>query len=190
MPSPFASEVATIARDLHDRFHLQDEGDPPLAAAIRKFWTDLGLTFPGVEVPWSAVFVSACMLRGGATSAEFQFSSQHSVFVHRAIQNAQSSTGVFRGRRLSEHSPAVGEIIQNNRGGSAFDFNFARTHVDYASHSAIVVERGSDASGEFALTIGGNEGDSIRRKKVRLDSNGLIRQKSPNPFICIIENLK
>lgn len=190
MPSAFASQLANIARALHDKFHLQDEGDPPLSAEIRHFWEDLGFTFPGVEEPWSAVFVSSCVFRAGAKPAEFRFAPLHSVFVHEAIKNADSSSGVFRGRRLNAHSPAVGDIIQNNRGGSTFDFQFAKTHAEYPSHSAIVVERGHDATGEFALTIGGNEGDSIRRKKVRLSSDGFVLQKSPNPFICIIENLK
>ena len=190
MPSPFASELANIARSLHDKFHLQDEGDPPLAAEIRRFWEELGFTFPGVEEPWSAVFVSSCVFRAGATSSEFRFAPLHATFVREAIKNADASTGVFRGRPLSARSPAVGDIIQNNRGGATFDFKFARTHGEYPSHSAIVVERGHDASGEFALTIGGNEGDSIRRKKVRLSSDGFVIQKSPNPFICIIENLK
>jgi hypothetical protein len=150
----------------------------------------VGEAFPGVSTPWSAVFVSSCVKHAGATPAEFQFSPEHSVFVHRAIANAEANTGVFRGRRITEYAPQVGDVIQNNRLGHQFDFDFARTHVDYPSHSAIVVSRGADANGEFCTTIGGNEGDSIRMKNIRLSDHGFIQQRPVSPFICIIQDLK
>lgn len=53
-----------------------------------------------------------------------------------------------------------------------------------------VVELGQDANGRFALTVGGNEGDSVGRKRVELRSDGTIRQRAANPFICVIENRK
>jgi hypothetical protein len=190
MASPFALKLAGIAQDLHDRFHLMDENDPPLTNQIKKFWTSLGLTFPGVDEPWSAVFVSSCVKQAGATKTEFNFNAQHSQFVHTAIQNALNDTGVFRGRPITDHAPGVGDIIQNNRGGSTHGFDFARTHKSYPSHSAIVVEVGVDAQGGFALTIGGNESDSIRSKIVRLNNKGLIKQRDNSPFICVIEDLK
>ena len=82
MASPFALKLAGIAQDLHDRFHLIDEHDPPLANQIKKFWTSLGLTFPGVDTAWSAVFVSSCVKQAGATKTEFNFNPAHSQFVH------------------------------------------------------------------------------------------------------------
>ena len=77
-----------------------------------------------------------------------------------------------------------------NRGGTKHDFAFARTHKNYESHSAIVIEVGQDSDGPFALLIGGNEGNSIRRTLVRLTAAGLIRQRALNPFICVIQTLK
>ena len=128
------------------------------------------MQFPGVETAWSAVFVSWCVKQAGASSAEFKFNPAHSQFVHVAIRNGINETGVFRGFRIIDHAPQVGDIIQNNRGGSTFDFDFARTHKSYASHSAIVVEIGTDAQGGFALTVGGNESDSVRETVVRLQT--------------------
>jgi hypothetical protein len=187
----FAKKLAQIAEEQHDKFHLVDEGDPQLCKQIRKYWDDLGLGFTScVSVPWSAVFVSWCVKQAGATAAEFKFADAHSVFVHKAIQNQLAGTGVFRGRRITEHAPRVGDIIQNNRTGSTHGYDFARQNTEYASHSAIVVEVGSDAVGRYALTIGGNEGDSIRRKVVRLTADGLIKQRPNNPFICVIQDLK
>lgn len=190
MATPFALRLASIAENLHSTHHMQNENDPRLGKEIAKFWRDTGPAFPGVSTPWSAVFVSACVKRAGATKDEFKFAAAHSVFVHKSIQNANAGTGVFRGRDIAARGPQIGDIIQNNRGGTNFNFAHARTHSQYQSHSAIVVETGTDSGGRFALTIGGNEGDSIRRTVVRLDSKGLIKQRSSNPFICVIENLK
>jgi len=183
-------KLAGIAQELHDEFHLTTENDPPLAKQIQKFWTGIGFSFPGVDEPWSAVFVSFCVKQAGATASEFKFNPQHSQFVNAAIKNGQSDSGVFRGRETASHAPNIGDIIQMNRGGNTFDFDFARTHRSYISHSAIVVEVGVDSGGLFALTIGGNESDSIRSSLVRLTSSGLIKQRDRNPFICVIEDLK
>lgn len=70
------------------------------------------------------------------------------------------------------------------------DYEHAKKHDGYESHSAIVIEVGEDLNGKYALTIGGNEGDSIRVKEIRLDKNGFIKQRKVNPYISIIENLK
>jgi hypothetical protein len=114
----------------------------------------------------------------------------HSVFVHQAIKNATNGTGVFQGFDISVQPPGVGDVIQNNRRNNAFDFAFARTHTNYESHSVVVIEIGQDNQGGFAFCIGGNENDSVRRSVVRLDSKGFIKQRSGNPFICVIKDLK
>jgi hypothetical protein len=190
-PSAFARKLADVAFAQHNRFHMTNEADPFLCRQIRKYWDDLGLGFTScTRVPWSAVFVSWCVKSAGATSLEFKFSAAHSMFVHRAIRNANAMTGVFRGVDVSAAEPAVGDIIQNNRNGATFDFAFAAANTQYASHSAIVVEIGQDSAGRFALTIGGNEADSIRRTVVRLRADGRIKQRQSNPFICLIRNLK
>ena len=189
--SPFAKGLAAIAQEQHDMFHMMDEADTELCRQIKKYWTDLNLGFEScVTVAWSAVFVSWCVKKAGATSAEFKFSAAHSVFVNQAIKNALNGDGVFHGVDISTDVPAVGDIIQNNRNGSTHDFDFARTHKNYQSHSAIVVEAGQDAAGGFALTIGGNEGNSIRRTVVRLKADGTIKQRTQNPFICLVKTLK
>ena len=189
--SPFAKKLAAVAQEQHDTFHMMDEADPGLCKQIKKYWTDLNLGFTScVTVPWSAVFVSWCVKKAGATATEFKFAAAHSVFVHEAIRNAVNGQGVFHGLEITAHPPAVGDIIQNNRGGTTHDFAFAKTHKNYQSHSAIVVEVGQDADGGFALVIGGNEGNSIRRTVVRLTAGGLIKQRASNPFICVIETLK
>lgn len=190
-PSAFAMKLAGVAQEQHDKFHLMHEADPPLCKQIKKYASDLQLgPTDCVTEPWSALFVSWCVKTAGATAAEFKFSKAHSVFVHQAIQNADNGTGVFRGFDITAQAPAVGDIIQNNRKGNKFDFAFARAKEHYDSHSAIVVEVGHDSEGGFALTVGGNEGNSVRQTVVRLTPQGFIRQRTNSPFICVVKNLK
>ena len=190
-PSAFAKKLATIAQEQHTKFQFTNEADPLLCKQIKKWTQDIGFPFEScTAVPWSAVFVSWCVKEAGATKPEFKFAMAHSVFVNQAIKNAVSNVGVFRGREITAHAPNVGDIIQYNRGGNSFDFAFAKTHANYISHSVIVVEIGQDVQGGFAFCIGGNESDSVRRSVVRLDAQGFIKQRTGNPFICVIEDLK
>jgi len=195
MPTPFAKQLAAVAQAQFDLFHRMNESDPELFKAIKKWNRDLKLAddFDPIRQAWSALFVSWCVSAAGATKDEFKFSLAHSQFVHQAIKNADSNTGVFRGVPINRATPQLGDIIHNNRGGATFNFEFARTHRSYKSHSAIVVDDRpelSDESGRFVLVIGGNEGDSVRATKVRLTAAGLIKQRAANPFISLVKNLK
>jgi hypothetical protein len=190
MASTFAKKLAATAQKQYDLFHFDSENDPPLANQIEKYWTGLGLQFPGVDTAWSAVFISWCVKQAGATQAEFNFNPAHSQFVFTAIKNAANNAGVFRGFDIADYAPQVGDIIHNNRNGSTHDFAFAKTHKSYPSHSAIVVEIGTDSQGGFAMTIGGNESDSIRQKLVRLTASGKVKQRVLSPYICVIQDLK
>lgn len=189
--SAFANRLATIAGQQHAKFQFMNEADPALCKQI-KAWTEaIGSTFAScTKVPWSAVFVSWCVKQAGATAAEFTFSMAHSVFVHQAIKNADNGTGVFRGREIGAYAPKVGDIIHHNRGKKTVTFAFARKNAQYQSHSIIVIEVGQDTAGRFAFCVGGNEGDSVRRTVVRLDAKGLIKPRTGNPFISVIETLK
>lgn len=131
-----------------------------------------------------------CVKQAGATAEEFRFSARHADYVHKFIKNADLSVGVFRGHNVKNYSSKVGDIIQNNKNGNSFDFQHARSTNSYESHCAIVTEVGIDNKGLYAITIGGNESDSIRTKEIRLDKNGKIIQRSHNPYISVIETLK
>jgi hypothetical protein len=190
MPTTFAKKLAATAQKQYDLFHFDSENDPPLANQIEKYWTGLGLDFPGVETAWSAVFISWCVKQAGATQAEFNFNAMHSQFVFTAIKNATNNTGVFRAFDIADYAPQVGDLIHNNRDGNTHNFAFAKTHKSYPSHSAIVVEVGTDSQGGYAMTIGGNESDSIRQKLVRLTASGKVKQRVLSPYICVIQDLK
>ncbi len=189
-PSTFAQRLAAVAEQQHTTYRKLPETSPQLSAQIKKYWQDLGFEFPGVDEAWSAVFVSWCVLSAGATSQEFRFDPQHSVFVHWAIQNASNHTGLFRANELTTYAPQIGDIIQNNRAGLTHDYNFARAHANYPSHSAIVTEVGHDGDGQYLMTVGGNENDAIRMTRHALTSEGLLIQRTKGRFICIIQDLK
>lgn len=193
MPTPFAIKLAEIATAQFDKFHLQHEHDPELFKAIKKWHKDIGFgdDFDPITTPWSAVFVSWCVFAAGADSNEFKFSTAHSIFVRQAIKNADTGVGVFRAFPIDKIAPQVGDIIQFNRGKKPVDYDFARTHSSYPSHSAIVVKTGlEDEQGPFLFTIGGNEGDSVRMTKVRLTASGKVRQRTLSPYICVVQTLK
>jgi hypothetical protein len=188
--SDYVTHLAAVARKQFTDFHEFDENDPPLRAQIRRYWEGIGFEFPGVSTAWSAVFVSWCTRTAGATQDEFKVSTAHSRFVFWAIQNQLNTRGLFRGHPLTDHRPALGDILQNNRGGQSLTYDFARAHEAYESHSAIVVEVGADRDGRFVRTVGGNESISVGLKRVPLTSDGFVQQRDSNPFICIIQNLK
>lgn len=186
----FVDRLVSIAQAEYQQFHTFVEADPPLRAEIERFWKALGWTFPGVSTPWSAVFISYCVQSAGATAAEFQFDPMHSVFVHAAIQNALANTGVFRASPIDQCQPKPGDIIQNNRDGGTVTYDQAAQTDHYVSHSAVVVDIGEDQNGLRALTIGGNESDSIRMKRVALGADGSVQQRVIDPYICVIRTLK
>lgn len=188
IPTPlrFASDLAAVAKNQHDEFHLIDENDEPLSTQIEKYWDAIPAAFSSVEVPWSAAFISFCVREAGAKEDEFEFAAAHAKFVYHAINHPAA----FKGVSISQDSVRVGDIIQNNRLGNAFDFACAKSHDSYFSHSAIVIARGEDHLGKFALTVGGNESDSIRRVRVKLNDDGTIKQRSTSKYICLLKNIK
>ena len=192
MSTAFEKRLASLARQQFDRYRWLRENQAPLAEQVKAYWTDLGLAFPNVAQPWSAVFVSWCVKQAGATAAQFMFTPHHSQFVNWAINNvkanANAASGVFMGRDVAQYAPKIGDILQNNRGHGAYNFQYAATHRSYPSHSAIVMEVGVDSKGNYLRTIGGNESDSVGMKEVRLDANGLVKNAA-GLYISVIETL-
>ena len=78
VPSAFATRLASVAEDQHAKFQFTNEADPALCSQIQKWTEDLGFEFTScTTVPWSAVFVSWCVMQAGATKAEFKFWGIH-----------------------------------------------------------------------------------------------------------------
>lgn len=188
----YVAKLVATAKSEYEAFHTIAETDEPLRSRIDTYCNGIGIAAPSdiSAFPWSATFVSWCVKTAGATASEFRFSAAHAVFVKAAIANADAQTGVFRARPINSYAPRIGDLVHRNRSGGRVTYAQARVSSDYISHSAIVVELGEDQLGRYAVTIGGNESDSIRRTRVQLDGAGLVRQSTANPFICVVQDLK
>ena len=189
MTTPYVTSLTRIALAEYSAYAGHHETDAVLSARIRQYWQEIGQTFPGVETPWSGAFISWCVRSAGTTAAEFKVSARHSAYVHWAIANADAGTGLFQGVAFDAAPPALGDLIQWNRGGGKFDFVHARNSKTYISHVAVVVANGQDSHGAYVLTIGGNESDSVGRTRVPLNADGRILQRARSPFICLIRTL-
>ena len=188
----YIDKLVAIATGEFDQFHQIDESDEPLRSRIDHYCDEIGIPRPADidDFPWSATFISWCIKTAGAEAREFKFSSAHAVFVKAAIANADAGTGVFRAHPIDTHKPKVGDLIHRNRNGGRITYKQARNRSNYISHSAIVVDLVSSNGATFALTIGGNEGNSIRKQRVRLTADGHVQQTQSNPFISVVEDLK
>jgi hypothetical protein len=132
--SGFEKALAASAIGQYNTFRMFAEADDELAAQIMIYWNELHVAssghvdkFKSVNVAWSAVFISWNVLKAGGSKSDFLFAARHSEFVHDAINHPRS----FRGRRLDEHAPRVGDIIQNNREGNKFGFSHATANSQY-----------------------------------------------------------
>lgn len=186
-PSDFARKLASIAKGEYSIYGGLNEDESPLLDRIKAYYQYLGFTYK--DEAWSAVFVSFCVKSAGTKKEEFTFARSHAKFVYDLI-NGKNSSPAFEAFPLDARAVNVGDIIQNNRSGNSYDFAYAKDNDGYLSHSAIVIARGVDDNGKFAYTVGGNEGQSVRRKRVSLNADGTMKQRSKDPYICLLKCLK
>ncbi|MFE0756462.1 DUF2272 domain-containing protein [Inquilinus sp. NPDC058860] len=200
--SAFAQRLATVAIGEHQRFSGVPETDRRLRSRIYDtYLAQLKAADPNDPLgwamssdisawAWSATFVSWCLLDAGATNQEFDFSIRHAMYIRKAIADADAGRGVFRARPIDSYAPDIGDVICANRGRGRVTYDEARSRDSYNSHGAIVVDLIERAGKRYAVTVGGNESDSIRRTEVELTRAGTVRQRSVNPYICVIQNMK
>ena len=143
--------------------------------------------------PWSAVFVTSVIrnaaihlglegVAGGTHTTIDEIltaSSAHAVYTLAAYQNRFGTNprrGTYQAFRPDERTPQVGDIIiQDRQKNLTFPnvvaFNDIPTTLadGRALHGDIVVEVPPDD--DFVITIGGNLGNSVRRRKYPLDAN-------------------
>ena len=185
--SNFTKRLSTIAMNEYSKYRFLRENQEPLKSHIELYWAATDAAFTNVGVPWSAVFVSWCVRTAGAGANDFAVNSQHSQYVYAAINQLPNSVG-FVGRDVASYAPKVGDILQNNRSGQAFDFARASTKKSYISHAAMVIEVGQDNAGAYLRTIGGNESDAVGMKEVRLNPAGKVRN-ADGLYISVLECL-
>lgn len=187
--SMFGMRLARVAQEQFELYHDKNESDPALADQIRKYWEAIHQDFPGVAPPWSAVFVSYCVKQAGASEADFKGSAMHWDFVRDAVKNSAENKGLFRAFPISGQKVHIGDIIHSNRNGNAFTLEDLGGPGRYESYSLIVILTAEDDLGKCAMVVGGNQNNSIRSSIVRLTVDGMIQQRSANPYICIVRNV-
>jgi Uncharacterized protein conserved in bacteria (DUF2272) len=178
------------------RYGRVNEASEPLRGRIERYWNELRqgvpddtFRFESVGVPWSAVFISWCVLQAGIPQSDFHYSPQHSQYVKHAIARATNAPAAdnFVALRVTDYSPQPGDIIQHNRSGGNIKYDDAANNDGYPSHAVIVVSIGQNAHGPCATAVGGNESDTIRTHQIPLDGSGRIIQRQPNSYICVIK---
>ena len=91
---------------------------------------------------------------------------------------------VFKGESLVTSKDFERDIIKIGRLSSAHlcleDEKVSRIHS--------VIEVGADSQGCYLRTIGGNEGDTVGMREVRLSAGGLVRNPD-GVYIALIETL-
>ena len=199
--SPFAAHIVEIANaewrffggqtyDLngHATQVGHKEGEDGYYQRIGQYWVD-GTNTHGIDgrnhdSPWSAAFISWVMKTGGAGD-KFRYSTQHSVYIYQAIRDRQNSraTAGFWGWRLNEYKPKIGDLVCWAR-QTGIDYDNQSGGI-YAGHCDIVVA----VDALQIEVIGGNVGDSVTRRPLRLSSAGfLLPADTGETLFALMEN--
>jgi hypothetical protein len=151
---------------------------------VARFWaigTDLNWTGKDTDVPWSAAFISYVMRQAGF-GENFHYSDSHCDYIHRALdaRNSNDQEYAFWAYRLTERAPQLGDMVGYAREQGV---DFDHQPPEYKSHCDIVV---AVRPGEIDV-IGGNVGDSVTLKTLKIDSSGLLVDKT-NPWFVVLSN--
>lgn len=159
------------------------EGEDGWYQRIGRYWLE-GTNTHGIDGldhgwPWSAAFVSWVAKEAGA-SDRFRYSTQHSVFISQGIRDYlnKRAGAAFWTVRLHEEKPAVGDIVCWGR-EDGVDYDHQKDG-DYHGHSDHVVAVEADQ----VWIIGGNVGNSVTRRPVKLNATGFLE-----PVVTNGENL-
>ena len=134
------------------------------------------------EVPWSSAFISWVMKKAGAKD-NFVYSASHSKYIEDSIANRKNGriNEAFVGYKINEVAPKVGDLVCYARqDGVNYD-----TTGGYKSHCDIVVAKNKNQ----IEVIGGNVNQSVTKKILSIDSQGIVSDKNNNWFTVIKTNI-
>lgn len=183
----FKQRVQTIALKEWEFFNRgkKKENQDGAWQRIGNYWKEgVGLNLDGRNPePWSAAFVSWVMKKAGAGN-KFKYAAGHSVYIRDAIKKRKDNDtqAAFKAYRLHEVAPQVGDLVCTSRAKDAGKVGYDTTR-SYASHCDIVV---ATRPGEIDV-IGGNVGNSVGKKTLKIDSQGKLIQ--PGHWFAVIKNL-
>ena len=158
------------------------EEDPRVFKRVGYFWekgTGLLLDGRDQDWPWSAAFIST-VHEDAEVGPQFFRSPAHARYIRDAIFKKQAGIedAAYWGHRLTERAPQVGDMVCYSRQkGVSYD----RQPLRYQSHADIVT---AVRPGEIDV-VGGNVGNSVSKKSVKTDENGLIVDENYNWFAVL-----
>lgn len=122
---------------------------------------------------WSAAFISWVLRKAGADS-NFVYSSYHSTYIAAAYKNQQQrSANPFKAYSRTQVAPRLGDLIcttyTSNGVRPPADVSLVRANTA-GYHCDIVVQ----STGGQLTVVGGNVGDTVGAKSVKIDSRGYI----------------
>lgn len=153
---------------------------------VADYWkegVDRDLTGKDTHEPWSAAFISWVMKKAGMGD-RFSYSDWHAHYIRNSImaRRQRDKNFAFWGYRISERAPKVGDLVGYARsGGTSYDYQ----PTVYPSHTDLVV---AVRPGEIEV-IGGNVQDSVTKKILKTDENGLLIDKHHRWFVVMAPNI-
>lgn len=158
------------------------EEDPRVFKRVGYFWergTGFKLDGKDRDWPWSAAFISTVHEDSGV-GPQFRRSPAHARYIRDAIFSKQAGTeqAAYWGHRITERAPQVGDMVCYSRQkGVSYD----KQPLRYKSHADIVV---AVRPGEIDV-MGGNVGNSVSKRTLRTDENGLLIDTQRNWFAVL-----
>ena len=187
-----AAEASTLKKQIvkkaieeYERWHVNGtlrETDAEATSILLEYWklgsipvskSNLQNSSWQYRHPWSAVFISYVMLQAGARN-NFPYSNNHAKYIVWARDNALvQADPLFAAYDINDQRsawPEPGDLICMNRRSN--QFTMQTINQKCISHCDIVVE--ADKEKGFITTIGGNIGQTVNKRIVWLNANGLI----------------
>jgi hypothetical protein len=151
---------------------------------VAQYWMDgtgKNLTGKNDDFPWSAAFISFVLRKAGAGN-RFRYSAQHSVYIREAVKAKEKKNTAqgYWGYHPSEAPLKIGDLVCYARQPG---ITVNTQSSSYKSHADLVV----DVSAGKALVIGGNVGNSVTRKALKVDSAGLLVDQH-EPWFAVLSN--
>jgi len=186
-------DLMNLVREDVDYWKGLSETDKKGAEKLKEWWSWLGFNFSIDQIMssvfqskwyWSAVYISALMKRWGAGD-RFKYSTSHSEFIidgKKARENKDKDS-IYWSYRPNEVKVEVGDIIGKPRkSGITYD----NLYVGAPTHTDIVYDVVKKDNQWYAYIIGGNVGNTVSIKAVKLDSKKKL--ENPNKYLVVMKN--
>lgn len=186
--NPYQKKLKEVADADSKKWQGKKETDPEVSDFLIGYWKLLGNTFTPAQMQspsfqdkwyWSSAYVSHLL-----NSAGFNFKprSYHSTYTVDAKENrTQGTKNAFWAFRPTENKKVeVGDVLVKNRGGNNYTYDTIQRSVP--AHGDVVVDFLEKDGKRYAVTQGGNVGNSVTKTNYELTPNDLV--VNPTKFIA------